>query len=120
MWVMKLSKIQNVTYRVDDVEKSAKFYTDLGMSEVFRDGNNLIGLSFPDNDSQIVVHTDVSKPKYDFSFLVDNVEDFCKEYKEKGYTVKLEPVDVRSGKYAILFDPDGNIVPIIDRSKTTT
>ena len=53
----------------------------------------------------------------DFSFLVDDVEKFCNDYQKKGHTVIKEPFEVRCGKYAVLADPDGNEIPIIDLTK---
>jgi len=55
-------------------------------------------------------------PNPDFSFLVENVEEFVREFKDAGYTVLREPFDVRPGKFAVLSDPDGNIINIIDLS----
>jgi predicted enzyme related to lactoylglutathione lyase len=48
---------------------------------------------------------------------VENVEQFCEEYRKKGYSLIREPFDVRCGKFAILADPDGNAIPIIDLMK---
>jgi len=38
-------------------------------------------------------------------------------YGKKGYTVTRKPFDVRCGKFAVLADPDGNELPIIDLTK---
>lgn len=116
----KLLKIDCIMYKVGDLEKSLKFYEDnLGMKIRWRDKKSqMIGLAFPrSKDSEIVLHTDRSIPNYDFSFIVDNVIDFVEEYKRKNLKLKLEPIDVRCGKYAILQDQDNNLIPIIDLTK---
>lgn len=115
----QLLKIDCIMYYVADLEKSASFYEQvLGLTKRWTDTERgMIGFSFKDSDSEIVIHTDPSIPKYDFSFLVTNVITFCKEYKEDGYKVLKEPFDVRCGKYAILLDPDENVIPIIDLTK---
>lgn len=77
----------------------------------------MIGFIFPESDSEIVLHSDPSFPNPDFGFLVENVEDFVKEYKEKGYKIISLPTDARCGKFAELADPDGNRIPIIDLTK---
>jgi predicted enzyme related to lactoylglutathione lyase len=106
-------------YVVKDLEKSAKFYEEvIGLKRRWTDTEKqMIGFTFKESDSELVLHTDPSIPNYDFSFLVDNVEQFCNEFKKQGYKVKLEIIHVRCGKYAILLDPNGNIIPIIDLTK---
>jgi len=83
----------------------------------FDDERKMIGLVFPEGDSEIVIHNDASMPSPSFSFLVADVEGFCLDYKKRGYKVIQEPIVVRCGKYAILADPDGNELPIIDLTR---
>lgn len=115
----KLLKIDNIMYRVKDLDASAKFYTDvLGLKQVWRDDEHqMIGFVFPASDSEIVIHTLPDIPSPDFSFLVDNVEEFVREFRQRGYTVCREPFDVRPGKFAVLSDLDGNLINIIDLTK---
>ena len=115
----KLRKIDNIMFYVKDLEKSAKFYEEiLGLKKVWTNKKRRwMGFIFEESDSEIVLHSDKSIPNPDFSFLVDNVENFCKEYKEKGYKVVREPFEVRPGKFAILEDLDGNTIQIIDLTK---
>src|SRR5690606_25463667 len=103
-------------FRVADLDASAKFYTKvLGLRQAWRDDKRqMVGLVFPESDSEIVVHTLPDLPNPDFSFLVDNVVEFVDEFKAQGFTVLQEPFDVRSGKYAVLADLDGNAINIID------
>lgn len=111
----KLLKIDCILYQVTDLEKSAKFYEELGMRRRWTDKERgMIGFTFPNSESEIVIHTNPQIPNYDFCYSVENVGEMCKESAEKGYSVKLQPIDVRTGKYAILEDLDGNIIPIID------
>lgn len=104
---------------VKDLDTSAKFYSEvLGLKQVWRDdASRMIGFVFPESDSEIVIHSDASIPNSDFSFLVENVEEFVREFKAKGYKVYKEPFEVRPGKFAALSDPDGNIINIIDLTK---
>ncbi len=69
-------------FLVKDLEKSSKFYKEvLGSERVWTDKKRgQIGFVFPESDSEIVIHTDFSIPNPDFSFLVDNVIEFCKDY----------------------------------------
>jgi catechol 2,3-dioxygenase-like lactoylglutathione lyase family enzyme len=116
--VGRLLKIDNIMYRVTDLEAAARFYASLGLREKWRDGDRqMIGFVFPHSDSELVIHTDPTIPEYDYSFLVDDVERFCGEFAERGLRVQMEPIDVRPGKYAVLLDPDGNRIPIIDLTR---
>ena len=114
-----LLKIDSVMFFVADLEKGAEFYMNvLGLRRVWIDKNRgMIGFVFPEGDSEIVIHNNSSLPNPSFSFLVKNVQTFCDEYREKGYTVVREPFEVRCGKFAVIADPDGNELPIIDLTK---
>lgn len=81
------------------------------------DEKKMIGFVFEKSDSEIVLHNDNSLPNPDFSFLVENVEDFCKTYEADGGKIAESPFEVRCGKFAILSDPDGNKISIIDLTK---
>lgn len=57
----------------------------------------MIGFLFPENNSEIVIHSDETIPNPSYRFFVENVQDFCKEYKKLGYKVLVEPFEIRSG-----------------------
>jgi lactoylglutathione lyase len=111
-----LLKIDSVMFYVSDLEKAANFYENaLGLKRVWTDNEQeMIGFIFPESDSEIVIHKDSSMPNPSVSFMVGDVQKFCDEYQKKGCTVVQKPFDVRCGKLAILADPDGNEIPIID------
>ena len=113
-----LRRIDNVMFRVSDLDRAARFYeSEMGMRRVWTDTERgQIGFVFVESDSEIVIHSDPSIPSPDLSFLVDDVVAFCEEHRRRGHVVRREPLDVRSGKLAVLEDPDGNLVQIIDLS----
>jgi catechol 2,3-dioxygenase-like lactoylglutathione lyase family enzyme len=114
-----LRKIDNVMYRVKDLDEAARFYEGvLGLKRVWMDEDaGQIGFVFPESDAEIVIHTDFGIPNPDFSFLVDDVVAFCENYERQGYRVARKPFDVRCGKFAVLEDPDGNPIPIVDLTR---
>ena len=114
-----LLKIDNIMFYVSNLEEAAKFYENvLGLKRVWTDKERrMLGFVFPESDSEIVIHNDSSIPNPSFSFLVKDVQKFCDEYQKKGYTVVREPFDVRCGRFAVLSDPDGNDLPIVDLTK---
>lgn len=111
-----LLKVDSVMYRVGDLAKAAAFYEDaLGLKRAWEDEERrMIGFRLAQSDAEIVLHNNPDIPEFDYSYLVENVEHFVREFKGMGYGVAQEPMAVRSGRYAVLFDPDGNKIPIID------
>lgn len=114
-----LRKIDSILHYVTDLDKSADFYQNvLHLEKAWEDKvHKMIGFLFPENNSEIVIHSDTTIPNPSYSFSVDDVQEFCKEFKNKGYKVIVEPFEVRTGYYAILNDLDGNEIAIIDLSK---
>jgi predicted enzyme related to lactoylglutathione lyase len=106
-------------FYVKDLEKAMDFYgRELGLKKAWHDAERkMVGFVFEKSDSEIVIHSNQELPSPDFSFLVDNVQDFCQNYKQNGYQILEEPFEVRCGKFAILADLDGNKLPIIDLTK---
>lgn len=114
-----LLKIDSILFYVRNLKKSSKFYENvLGLKRVWSDKDaKMIALVFPESDSEIVIHSDKNIPNPSFSFLVKDVEAFCKACKKKGYKILEEPFGVRTGKFAVISDIDGNAIPIIDLTK---
>ena len=112
-------KIDSILHYVTDLQKSNDFYQNvLHLTKVWEDTDRgMIGYLFPENNSELVIHTNKNLPNPSYSFSVENVFDFCSEYKKKGYNIIVEPFEVRTGYYAILSDLDNNEFGIIDLSK---
>ena len=119
MAMIRFLKIDSIMHYVDDLDKSCKLYTEIyKLQKAWEDKERgMIGFLFPENNSEIVIHSDKSIPNPSYSFSVENVEEFCTEYKKLGYKVLVEPFDVRTGKYAIIADLDNNEIGIIDLTK---
>lgn len=114
-----MRKVDAVLYYVEDIHTAAKFYEDtMGLNRGWTDDENqMIGFLFPGNDTELVLHTNKGLPSPNISYQVENVENFVADYKKKGYKVLLEPFDIRCGKCAILQDPYGNGIEIMDLTK---
>lgn len=117
--MQKLLKIDNIMYKVSDLEKATKLYTEvLGLKKIWQNnGSKMVGFKLEKNDSEIVLHSDESLPNFDFSYSVDNVDLFIENSLKNGFSLVFGPIDVRTGKYAILEDLDHNKIPIIDLTK---
>ena len=114
-----LRKIDSIMVRVTDLEASASFYEEvMGLKRAWTDAENqMIGFLFPGNDSELVIHTGPTQDNPSYSFSVEDVVGFCDRFRERGYKVLMEPFEVRCGMYAVLADPDGNRINIIDLTK---
>ena len=112
-------QLDNVMYFVSDLDKARPFYEQaLGLTKAWRDDERkMIGYKMMNSDSEIVIHSDSSLPKFDYSFLVTDVEALCAQVKQQNFTIAVEPFDVRCGKFAVVLDVDGNEIPVIDLTK---
>ena len=116
---MGLKKIDAVMLRVSDLEKTAEFYVDvMGLKRGWTDlENQMIGLIFPGNDTELVLHCEESLPDPNVSYQVEDVLKFVEEYRLRGCKILVEPFDIRCGKCAILEDPEGHSIEIMDITK---
>lgn len=105
-------KIDCYSLPVDDLDKGIAFYASLGHALLWRDGNHSAGLSLPDSDDELVLRTD-NRP-FETCILVADVEAAIQSITEKGGTLMFGPIEIRIGKYALLHDPWGNPLPILD------
>ena len=111
-----LRKVDSIMYLVSDLGRAEAFYRDvMGLTKVWEDADrSMIGFLLQDSDSEVIIHTRDDIPPFSYSFLVENVRKFCDEHRRQGYAIAFGPIAVRSGSYAVLTDPDGNQIPIID------
>lgn len=116
---MGLKKVDAVLTLVEDIYKAAEFYEEvMGLKRGWTDDENqLVGLLFPGNDTELVLHSNKNLPNPNVSYQVENVDEFVTEFKTKGHKVIVEPFEIRCGKCAILGDPDGNTIEIMDLTK---
>ena len=114
-----LRKIDNVMVRATDLESSARFYEEaMGLRRAWTDTESrMVGFLFPGNDFELVIHEGPTQDDPPYSFSVEDVVEFCERFRGMGYTVLVEPFEVRCGMYAVLSDLDGNRINIIDLKK---
>jgi len=94
-----LRKIDSIMMRVTDLESSARFYEEvMGLKRAWSDNENrMVGFLFSENNSELVIHTDPGLSNPSYSFSVDDVVEFCEGFREQGYSVLVEPFEVRCG-----------------------
>jgi len=112
-----LRKIDCVMVRVDDLEAGVRFYADvLGLQRLWQDATS-VGMGMPETDAEIVLHTMDLPKDIGVHYLVDDVVRSVVTLAQKGCTIREAPFDVAIGKCAVLEDPFGNVLCILDMSK---
>jgi catechol 2,3-dioxygenase-like lactoylglutathione lyase family enzyme len=113
-----IKTVRCITFYVSDLEKSTKFYEEtLGLEKKylyksyvgFDCGGVEIGLiRVPEKEDA------VSVPSCSVEFLVDDVNVFYRELKNKGVSFVEELHDeIWGGRQATFRDPDGNMLEIV-------
>ncbi len=113
-----LRKIDCVMVRVEDVEAAAAYYAEVFGLHPQWSGDDSIGLVFPESDAEIVLHRDLNIPSsVEVHYLVDDVVAAVEHYAVKGSRVLVEPFDITIGKCAVIRDPFGTRLCLLDMTK---
>jgi lactoylglutathione lyase len=111
-----LRKIDCVMVRVDDLQAGVDFYTRaFGLRLSWRDDTSA-GMEMPETDAEVVLHTMDLPADVSVHYLVDDVPEAVAGYVRSGCTVRVAPFDIAIGKCAVLEDPFGNAVCVLDMS----
>jgi lactoylglutathione lyase len=115
-----LRKIDCVMVRVADLEAVAAFYERVfGLKRKWSDEGQ-VGLGFAETDAELVLHTDPQiPPSGGVHYLVDDVDAAVRSFGEEGCAVVVEPFDIAVGRCAVIRDPFGAVLAILDLSKGT-
>ncbi|MBY6037827.1 hypothetical protein KUV80_14235 [Fictibacillus nanhaiensis] len=108
-------KLAFLFHPVKDLLKSQQYYEGLGMKEAWREGNQVLGLSMPDCDVQLMIEEDELELGPGGVFVVDSVDQFYEDNQSKLNFVKT-PCTIPPGRYAIYQDETGNTIRIFDSS----
>ena len=103
--------------RVADLNAAARFYEDVfALRPLWSDASS-VGLGMPETDAEIVVHTTDLASEFGVHYVVDDVRAAVAAYQDRGVTVRQPPFEIEVGWCAVLADPDGNPICILDLSK---
>jgi catechol 2,3-dioxygenase-like lactoylglutathione lyase family enzyme len=113
-----LQKVDAVTVPVPDLDAGLAWYRDvLGHELRWRDdAMGVAGLGLPGSDTEIVLSTRFA---YEPNWLVDRVEEAVEVFRANGGGVEVEPSDIPVGRVAVVVDPFGNRIVVLDLSKGT-
>ncbi len=125
-----VKKILHTRMRVNDIEKTVRFYTDiLGLAEVARHksprGSELVFLEAPESKEQLeICYYPASGPAQcppdlvHVAFEVKDMDQFAKHLKTKGLAFTDGPTRSSTGSvFAFIDAPEGYEVELIQRNK---
>ncbi|HEU5345786.1 MAG TPA: VOC family protein [Ktedonobacterales bacterium] len=113
-----LRKIDCVMIRVDDVAAAARYYERVFGLLLQWSGDDAIGLRFPDSDAEIVLHRDDDIPgPVEVYYLVDDVIAAVDAAVSQGCEFLTPPFDITVGKCAVIRDPFGVRLCLLDLTK---
>ena len=109
-------RVDAVTVPVPDLEAGLRFYGQtLGHRVKWRnDAVGQAGLELPDGDSELVLTT---RQSYQPNWLVDSVDDAVELLSRHGGDLVAAPFDIPVGRAAVVRDPFGNALVLVDLSK---
>jgi predicted enzyme related to lactoylglutathione lyase len=113
-----LKKIDCVMIQVEDVQAAMAYYRDVfGLRPVWWD-DTTADLAFPESDAEIVVHCHPDIPsRVEVYYLVGDVVSAVQTFQTKRCRILVEPFDIAIGKCAVIEDPFGTRLCILDMTK---
>jgi predicted enzyme related to lactoylglutathione lyase len=108
-------RIDCVRLPVSDLESGLVFYRDRIGLELIWVTEESAGLKMPEDDSEIVLYTESRGEEIDI--LVDSADDAARSFESAGGEVVVQPFDIRIGRCAVVKDPWGNELVLLDNSK---
>jgi catechol 2,3-dioxygenase-like lactoylglutathione lyase family enzyme len=109
-----LKKVDAVLIKVPSIVEGLDFYREqLGMQTVWR-REDMAAVRL--GDSELVLSTKLD-PEIDM--LVDSVDEAVKVFENAGGSVLAQPEDIPVGRVAVVQDPFGNSLTLVDLSKGT-
>jgi predicted enzyme related to lactoylglutathione lyase len=111
-----LQKVDAVTVAVPDLDVGLGFYRDrLGHQLRWRnDEIGAAGLALPGSDTEIVLTT---RLRYEPNWLVASADHAAAAVAAAGGRIIAEPEDIPVGRVAVVEDPFGNVLVLLDLSK---
>jgi lactoylglutathione lyase len=126
---MKVGKLLHTRYRVNDLERTVKFYRDvLGLEEIRRHksprGSELVFLKAPGSEEHIEITffpgsgpVQVQPDLTHLAFEVDNLDEFEKHLSRHGLKYSDGPTTSSSGTtFAFIDAPEGYEIELIQKS----
>ena len=110
-----IRKVDCLRLYVPDLEVGLAFYRDrLGHELIWRSAT-AAGLKMPETDAELVIQTEEQQQEVDL--LVDSADEAAAFIEGAGGKVIVSPFDIQIGRCAVVEDPWGNPLVLLDISK---
>ena len=110
-----LKKIDCIELYVADLDAALAFYRDrLGHALLWRDERSA-GLRLPGSDAELLLQTE--RPGLAVDFYVPSADAAARAFVAAGGSLLVAPFDIRIGRCAVVADPWGNPLVLLDMSK---
>jgi predicted enzyme related to lactoylglutathione lyase len=110
-----ISKVDCVQVPVSDLDAALAFYRDgLGHELIWRTETSA-GLRLPESEAELVLQTE--RPQFEPNFKVASADAAAERFTQAGGSVVAGPFDIRIGRCAVVCDPWGNHLVLLDTSK---
>ncbi|WP_421934161.1 VOC family protein [Phenylobacterium sp.] len=107
-------KLDCLMLKAADLDAGIAFYTDaLGHRVIWR-SPVAAGLAMPDTDAELVLHTQLGP---EANLLVADVDEAFDRFLAAGGREIRQPFDIPIGRCAVVMDPQGNVLVMLDQSK---
>ncbi len=106
--------VDAVGVRVPSLEEGLAFYHDALGHELLWRTETMVALGFGDSETELVLALDTG-PETDL--LVESVEDAVAAITAAGGTLVAGPDDIAVGQVAVVRDPFGNQLTLVDLTK---
>jgi adenosylhomocysteine nucleosidase len=108
-------KVDCIRLYVPDLESGLSFYRDcLGHALIWRTAVSA-GLRMPGTEAELVIQTEQEGQEVDIT--VQSADEATQYFVEAGGTVVMQPFDIQIGRCAVVKDPWGNQLVLLDASK---
>jgi lactoylglutathione lyase len=116
---MSFKRLGALILLVSDMDKSIKFYRDVLELPIKNTSSEWV--EFFSSGTVLALHPSKSKSRTKNSgvlvgFMVSNLETVAKKLKDKKVEFFKEPKEESFGKHAIIADPDGHLISIVEIS----
>ena len=110
-----IRQVDCIQIPVPDLEAALDFYRDwLGHELIWRT-DTAAGLGLPESEAEIVVQTE--RPQLEPNLKVDSADDAAERFARAGGSVVVPPFDIQIGRCAVVQDPFGNRLVLLDVTK---
>lgn len=111
-----LRGIDRILLRVPQLGAAVRYYREVLGLKVLREDARLAALQLPDGATQVVLHVDPDLPAEAVYFLVEDVRALHRRRAELKLTFVSAPARVARGYMAVVKDPFGTVLHLLDRS----